>query len=215
MKRGKVMSSKLYYITDTYGSFYALDDSNKLVVVNKEEFATKFTLAKANNTIQKVIKPMQRYQFVLKEVPNNLSLEDDYLELEKNAYISTRFDDMNTDWKWEMENLISFCSQLKQYRVNLNHMLSEVDKEICDIMHYIEFYNLDAAKGYKMYKMLKDCRLRRRKIKDEYEKVGAAITALANEDLIEKMKMALKLMKGLDCRLYTPRILTELFEEAS
>lgn len=215
MKRGKVVSSKLYYITDTYGSFYALDDSNKLVVVNKEEFATKFTLAKANNTIQKVIKPMQRYQFVLKEVPNNLSLEDDYLELEKNAYITTRFDDMNTDWKWEMENLISFCSQLKQYRVNLNHMLSEVDKEICDIMHYIEFYNLDAAKGYKMYKMLKDCRLRRRKIKDEYEKVGAAITVLANEDLIEKMKTALKQMKGLDNRLYTPRILTELFEEAS
>lgn len=209
------MSSKLYYITDTYGSFYALDDSNKLVVVNKEEFATKFTLAKANNTIQKVIKPMQRYQFVLKEVPNNLSLEDDYLELERNAYITTRFDDMNTDWKWEMENLISFCSQLKQYRLNLNHMLSEVDKEICDIMHYIEFYNLDAAKGYKMYKMLKDCRLRRRKIKDEYEKVGAAITVLANEDLIEKMKTALKQMKGLDNRLYTPRILTELFEEAS
>ena len=215
MKRGKVVSSKLYYITDTYGSFYALDDSNKLVVVNKEEFATKFTLAKANNTIQKVIKPMQRYQFVLKEVPNNLSLEDDYLELERNAYITTRFDDMNTDWKWEMENLISFCSQLKQYRLNLNHMLSEVDKEICDIMHYIEFYNLDAAKGYKMYKMLKDCRLRRRKIKDEYEKVGAAITVLANEDLIEKMKTALKQMKGLDNRLYTPRILTELFEEAS
>ena len=215
MKRGKVVSSKLYYITDTYGSFYALDDSNRLVVVNKEEFATKFTLAKANNTIQKVIKPMQRYQFVLKEVPNNLSLEDDYLELERNAYISTRFDDMNTDWKWEIENLISFCSQLKQYRVNLNHMLSEVDKEICDIMHYIEFYNLDAAKGYKMYKMLKDCRLRRRKIKDEYEKVGAAITTLANEDLIEKMKTALKQMKGLDNRVYTPRILTELFEEAS
>ena len=215
MKRGKVVSSKLYYITDTYGSFYALDDSNKLVVVNKEEFATKFTLAKANNTIQKVIKPMQRYQFVLKEVPNNLSLEDDYLELERNAYITTRFDDMNTDWKWEMENLISFCSQLKQYRVNLNHMLSEVDKEICDIMHYIEFYNLDAAKGYKMYKMLKDCRLRRRKIKDEYEKVGAAITVLANEDFIEKIKTALKQMKGLDNRLYTPRILTELFEEAS
>lgn len=209
------MSEKLYYITDTYESFYALDESNKLIVVNKEELATKFTLAKANSIIQKHIKPMQRCQFILKEVPNELSLEDDYLELEKNAYISTRFDDMNTDWKWEMENLISFCSQLKQYRVNLNYMLSEVDKEICDIMHYIEFYNLDAAKGYKMYKMLKDCRLRRRKIKDEYEKVNAAIIALANEDLIEKIKTALKQIKGLDKRLYTPRILTELFEEAS
>lgn len=212
---GEVMSGKLYYITDTYGSLYALDDSNKLIVVNREEFATKFTLAKANNIIQKVIKPMQRYQFVLKEATNTAALEEHYMDLGNEAYITTRFDDMDTDWIWEMDNLISFCSQLKQYRVNLNHMLSEVDKEICDIMHYIEFYNLDAAKGYKMYKMLKDCRLRRRKIKDEYEKVGMAITALANEDLIEKMKTALKQMKGLDSRLYTPRILTELFEEAS
>ena len=105
------MSGKLYYITDTYGSLYALDDSNKLIVVNREEFATKFTLAKANNIIQKVIKPMQRYQFVLKEATNT--------------------------------------------------------------------------------------------------------TALANDDLIEKIKTALKQMKGLDNRLYTPRILTELFEEAS
>ena len=94
-------------------------------------------------------------------------------------------------------------------------MLSEVDKEICDIMHYIEFNNLDAAKGYKVYKMLKDCRMRRRKIKDEHEKVNAAIQVLANDDLIEKLKIALKQMRGLDQRLYTPRVLTELFADAS
>ena len=75
------MSGKLYYITDTYGSLYALDDSNKLIVVNREEFATKFTLAKANNIIQKVIKPMQRYQFVLKEATNTTALEEHYMDL--------------------------------------------------------------------------------------------------------------------------------------
>lgn len=209
------MNEKLYYITDSYGSCYALNSMNKLVVVNKEEFATKFTLAKANNIIQNAIKPMQRYQFILKEAPSESAVQEDYLDVEKGEYIRTRFDDMDTNWNDYIEDLISFSSQLKQYRVNLNYMLSEVDKEICDIMHYIEFHNLDAAKGYKVYKMLKDCRLRRRKIKDEHEKVNAAIQILANDDLIEKMKTTLKQMKSLDRRLYTPRILTELFADAS
>lgn len=209
------MNEKLYYITDTYGSHYALNDMNKLVVVNKEELATKFTLAKANNIIQNAVKPMQRYQFILKEASTGTKTEEEYFDLEKGEYIKTRFDNMDTDWNGYFENLISFSSQLKQYNVNLNYMLSEVDKEICDIMHYIEFNNLDAAKGYKMYKMLKDCRLRRRKIKDEHEKVNAAIQVLANEELIEKMKVAFKQMKGLDYRMYTPRVLTELFADAS
>ena len=209
------MGEKLYYITDTYGSCYALNSMNKLAVVNKEEFATKFTLAKANNIIQNAVKPMQRYQFILKEATNEPEIEEEYFDLGKDEYIQTRFDHMDTDWNGYIEDLIGFSSQLKQYRVNLNYMLSEVDKEICDIMHYIEFNNLDAAKGYKVYKMIKDCRMRRRKIKDEHEKVNAAIQVLANDELIDKMRTALKQMRGLDQRLYTPRVLTELFADAS
>ena len=66
-----------------------------------------------------------------------------------------------------------------------------------------------------MYKMIRDCRIRRRKIKDKHEKVNAAIQVFANEELIEKMRTVLKQMKGLDNRIYSPRVLTELFEEAS
>jgi len=207
------MSERLYYITDTYGTNYALNSMNKLVAVTKEDQASKFTLAKANNIIQNLIKPMQRYQYILKEATEEK--EEKVYDLEEGEYVSTRFDEMDTDWVGTMNEIISFSSQLKQYRVNLNHMLSEVDKEICDIMHFIEFNNLDAAKGYKMYKMLRDCRLRRRKIKEEHEKVNAAIQVFANEELIDKMKVALKQMKGLDNRIYSPRVLTELFEEAS
>ena len=55
------MKESLYYITDTYGSNYALNKANKLVPVTKIEQAGKFTLAKANNIIQNSVKPMQRY----------------------------------------------------------------------------------------------------------------------------------------------------------
>lgn len=208
------MKESLYYITDTYGSNYVLNAANKLVPVAKIEQAGKFTLAKANNIIQNSVKPMQRYQFILKEAVD-IGNDDRLYDLEEGDYVSTRFDDMDTDWIGTMSEIIEFSSQLKQYRMNLNHMLSEVDKEICDIMHFIEFNNLDAAKGYKMYKMIRDCRIRRRKIKDEHEKVNAAIQVFANEELIEKMRTVLKQMKALDNRIYSPRVLTELFEEAS
>lgn len=208
------MEGRLYCITDTYGSYYGLNPANKLVPVGDEEHATRFTFIKANNVIQNSIKPMQRYQYVLKEASIE-EKQENYSDMEDGDYIPTRFDGMDTNWNEYVEELISFSSQLRQYRLNLNYMLSEVDKEICDIMHYIEFYNLDAAKGYKTYKMLKDCRLRRRKIKDEYEKVSAAITVFANDDLIDKLKNALHQMKGLDARTYKPRVLAELFEEVS
>ena len=47
--------------------------------------------------------------------------------------------------------------------------LSEVDKEISDIYHYIEFSNLDAYRGWKAYKLLKDKLKERREIKDDYD----------------------------------------------
>ena len=128
------MEEKLYCITDTYGSYYGLNQMNKLVPVSGEEQATRFTFIKANNIIQNTIKPMQRYQYVLKEVSGQGNAAS-YSDLDEGDYIMTRFDDMETDWNGYMEDLISFSSQLRQYRINLNYMLSEVDKEICDIMH--------------------------------------------------------------------------------
>ena len=162
-----------------------------------------------------MIKPMQRYQYVLKEVTEEDGQPIELAEVRGNRYYHTRFDDMDTDWAGYIEDMISFCSQLKMYEGNLDLMLSKVDQEICDIMHYIEFNSLDAANGYKAYKMIRDCRLRRRQIKDEREKVKAAIQAVGNVQLIEDLKTCLCQIKGLEGRTYKPRILEELFENAS
>lgn len=209
------MGEKLYYITDTYGCYYTMNNLNQLVAVVDPSKAMRFTMVKAKNIIQNMVKPMQRYQYVLKEVTTGEGQPVEITEVRSNKYYQTRFDDMDTDWTGYMEDLISFCSQLTLYAGNLELMLSEVDKELCDIMHYIEFNSLDAANGYKAYKMIRDCRLRRRQIKDEREKVNAAIQAVGNVQLIENLKVCLCQMKGLEGRKYKPRVLEELFENAS
>ena len=52
--------------------------------------ASQFTLAKANQVIQSVIKPMQRYQYILKEVSTSES-DDNQVELNDHEYRTTRF----------------------------------------------------------------------------------------------------------------------------
>lgn len=215
------MEETLFYVTDTYGTYYTINASNKLVPTTDKEQAAKFTQAKANSVIQTMIKPMQRYQYIIREAVREKEETEtqansvqviDYKEEDCNE---TMFDALDMEWNQYIQTLITFCSDLKQYRINLNYLLSQVDKEICDILHYIEFNNLDAANGYRMYKMLKDCRLRRRKIKDDLGKVNLIIPTLGNKELVNSLKTCLSQMKAMDQRKYTPRVLDELFEEAS
>ena len=208
------MRDKIYYIADTFGSYYGFNQSNKLVPVNDKEQATKLTFLKANNVLQNMIKPTNRYQYILIEASDE-EREEIVSNIEKREWLDTDFDQLDNDWQENLEWILSFVSQLHQYKCNLSYMYVQVEKEICDIMHYIEFNNLDAANGYKIYKMLRECRIRRRKIKDEDVRVSAAIQALGGIDLQEKLKSSICQIKSLDNRIYRPRALNELFEAAS
>lgn len=67
----------------------------------------------------------------------------------------------------EVEKIISeTCRQLDDICKTCSTSLSDIDKEINDIYHYIEFSNLDAYRGWKAYKMLKDKLNERRRIKN-------------------------------------------------
>lgn len=98
--------------------------------------------------------------------------------------------------------------ELTQYRMDLNDRLSEVDLEICDIEHYIEFFALDAAKGYKAYRMLKERLIHRRHIKDEMAKAGLLLSGFAADFSERNMDQQLRKLEN---KKYAPRILAELF----
>lgn len=112
------------------------------------------------------------------------------------------------DWRELSRQQYELFNGLEGYRAQLRVELTEVDLEICDIQHYIEFYNLDAAKGYKAYRMLKERLIRRRRIKDEIAKAGIFATA-TREDFSSGRVCAS--IQGFDDRRYTPRVLEELF----
>ena len=83
-----------------------------------------------------------------------------------------------------------------------------IEREITDIYHAMEFYSLDAAKGYKMYRMMHEILIKRRKNKDESLKIdyilAGGIKGLENNTTKQRIDK-------LDNRHYQPRALKELF----
>lgn len=64
----------------------------------------------------------------------------------------------------------SFCdlhNQLVARATWVEYKLQEVENKIQDVLHAIEFNSYNARDGYKIYKLLHDLRLERRKYKDE------------------------------------------------
>lgn len=64
----------------------------------------------------------------------------------------------------------SFCDlhdQLVARATWIEYKLQEVENKIQDVLHAIEFNSYNARDGYKIYKLLHDLRLERRKYKDE------------------------------------------------
>ena len=85
---------------------------------------------------------------------------------------------------------------------------SNIDKQISDILHYIEFYNFSASNGYKLCKALKELRLRRRDIKNELELIGIISTHTCNNIANGNTNKAID---TLGKKQYAPRVLNDLF----
>ena len=112
-------------------------------------------------------------------------------------------------WLDKVSGLNGLRKDAKKRKEELCKQLSDVDKELSDINHYIEFCNLNAAQGYKAYKMIKERRIKRRTIKNELVVVETILEKRLSDSIAEEIE---KVIHNLNVRTYTPRILNELFD---
>lgn len=123
----------------------------------------------------------------------NHEINDEYLSID--AFIT------------QTSNFQEFVVQAVEQKPALIAALSNVDLEISDIEHAIEFSNCNVVGGYKWYKMLREARERRRKYKDALICIDILTT---NHPMVAAKSDITKAYEGLKHRQYTPRVLTEL-----
>lgn len=115
-------------------------------------------------------------------------------------------------WEAYLEQFCQVAAELPNYKKELGRLLSDIDMQICDIMHYIEFYEMDTEKSVRMVKLLQESRKQRREVKDELLRTEQFQKSLGTVANLKSAKAAIRQMDMLDTRIYHPRKLGDLFE---
>lgn len=192
------MKKKVYVIAN--GKNYV---SQKLGnVVNNISKAAQYTkLEDVNKAYTNCIsKQLKNLGFKVEQV----EVEDNSNERINPSYTSVDIDKM----KEEIKELSNDFSLLKGNKEWLTDEESKIDKQISDILHYIEFYTFSASDGYKLCKALKELRLRRREIKNELELINIISVHTCNNIANGNTSKAID---GLENKQYAPRVLNDLF----
>lgn len=98
---------------------------------------------------------------------------------------------------------------LSKRKIYLMLKLAQVEREVTDIYHAMEFHNYNVCNGFKVYKLLQERLHHRRKIKDEIQKIDYIVSGICEEMSAEQI---LENIRRMDHRQYQPRALKELFE---
>lgn len=198
---------------------YVITDGNRWIMKNRngkyvpttcealaDVFGNKEANSVYNNNLSKALKSCFRVMKVDK--PPELVKQITHRETQKNTEKVLIAENIQY-WVDKVNGLNGLASEAVHRKDKLVDQLSTVDKEICDILHYIEFCNLNAAQGYKAYKMIKERRIRRRSIKNELQVLDIILGKKISETATDEIEKAIS---GMDNRKYEPRVMRELFD---
>ena len=228
----------LYYIMDYSGNYYKINSKDQLVVASGEKEATIFTFAQANRRIC-IGKKAAFYCMVsieedgcearvseLKNPEENVPLEQRRIEEHLSQVKELVYDEVNEqaeknissydlsqmDWEGYLEHFTYIVSALNSYKDELTKSHSDIDKKICDVLHYIELCETNDKEAIDLVELLRVCREKRRDIKDELQQIEYFQNNFGTKANAAMAKQALKCIKGMETRKYMPRKYSELFE---
>ena len=114
----------------------------------------------------------------------------------------------------DIDEFVAQTSEFGQFLTNaveqkpiLIKAIEQVDLEIMDIEHGIEFSKCNVVGGYQWYKMLREARQRRRAYKDALQCIEYVLELEIKK---AEVKNTARRCEGLKHRKYSPRVLTEL-----
>lgn len=198
-----------YIITD--GTRWIMRDrKGKYVPTSCEALADVYGNKQANSIFQNSLSKALKSCFRVQKIDEAPKLVKQITQEEVKENTETPSSSENIQyWVDKVSDLNGLASEALHRKDSLLNQLSIVDQELSDINHYIEFCNLNAAQGYKAYKMIKDRRIIRRSIKNELDVLNIILGKKISETATDEIHKAIT---GMDNRKYEPRVLNELFD---
>jgi len=228
---------KLYYIMDYSGNYFRINERNDLVIAKSVNDAAVFSFIEANKRINTGHKNKFYFMTPVEEtndtyqkngeevIPMSGNLANVIISIanevkksagiEDNKSLLLEYDLSKIDWQEYLLHFTYVTEALAGYRDSLVKAESDVDLKICDILHYIELYDTNLEEATSLVELLKECREHRRNVKDEIFRLDTFQRTVGTNANLIKAKEAIKCIKGLENRKYTPRKLSDLFDGKS
>ena len=199
-----------YSITDNERYISINSHKEQVIVTDKNQAHVFKTFDAARHCLDNMRRTIKIFHWTVQPIKLEVEINDDIVQDKIKQPIHNKSDtkDKAFDWEKQINDMIEFQVKLKQYTTQMGEKQKDIEKEICDIYHYIEFFSLNAAQGYNMYRMLKERLIERRKIKDELVKIEIVLDSSPDDVVGGRLKAR---FDGLDNRQYEHRVLKELF----
>lgn len=198
-----------YVITDGTRFIYK-SHSGKFVPASSESMADIFTRKQAEGIYKNSLPKALRTIFYVKKYDvsekNVKQVSQDDL---KNNTEKVMMADNIQIWLNKIDDMNGLVKEAKKRKEILEKQLHDLEDERLDIEHYIEFQNLNAAQGYKASRELKNCRVKRRTVKNELAVINIILDLQMKEIVSSEVYQKIEI---LDKRTYKPRIRTDLFD---
>lgn len=182
-----------------------LKNGSYYICTNKDNACCWTKLTRAENVLRDL-----KNNFLIKD--RNFSVHiyknDEVIDINESKVVEPVVLDFDLkNYVSQLSNNVTLLEKRKKYLIS---ELSEVDKNICDILHCAEFYQLDVFRGYKLYKILHETRIARREIKNELESINSILGHKINSKDIDN---ADKSIYGIyNNKSYAPRVVDDLFD---
>ena len=203
----------LYVITDGNKNYIRRDPNGKYVSARNRALADEFLEKyKAEKVLKNNLAPKKRklYRVVEEEVGFTVikePLNEHHADLARENKSDPQMISPQIDMLREkIEEIRLFVEDSEKRKSKMSDLLSNIDKEISDIQHYIELSDCeDVASTYEMLKT----RLRdRRQIKNEFSILKQLGECKMDASMLEELLIGID---DLNNKTYVPRVLTGLF----
>lgn len=201
----------VYVITDGNGNYIRHDEgTGRYVPIRSFKHAKQWdSLAKATAILNNSISTSIRSNYKVRLVETEQTVEKLTITNRQQEITFRPIEDDNiNDWLEKINTIREVLSGSSRRKDELIAKLSEVDKEISDINHYIEFGNYNACQGWRCFKMLQTLLRQRRKYKNEIQVLQMIKDCTFDQDSVARL---LERISDVTNKCYTPRAFPDLF----
>lgn len=200
------------YVIANQKGYYIRNDvaSGKYVPVRSLKYATQWEdPVKANKVLHNSITKNIRKDYSVRFVETTKAVEKNNLSVQHDICFRNISDDNVNKWLFKINAIKEMLSGSDTNRQELNERLSNIDKEIVDVEHYIEFGNFNAYQGWLCFKMLQNLLKQRRGLKDEIYILSQIEKCRFDTESLSSLSQSISDIQN---KRYIPRIHPELFK---